>query len=161
VAAATGASRSGPTTSVSRPCWATRPTGGGELLCHVAAGPGHRRDARGRGERRGKSSSRRTREYDESFLNAFALRIGERLRDATEVASRQAAEADGQDRLLPVLASRATAVGNASTRSSRTDPAAAPIRDAEGWSSGTAAADRAALDAGRRTAPRPVRGVRR
>lgn len=112
----------------------------------------------GRSERRTKTSSRRTRAYDESFLNAFALRIGERLRGATEEASRQAAEAEGRERLLPVLAARSAAVEKrvhelfpGVTRHRLT------IRDSEGWSSGTSAADRALLDVGARAA-RPLRG---
>ncbi|BCL17873.1 DUF2786 domain-containing protein [Micromonospora sagamiensis] len=115
---------------------------------------------RGRAERRA-TSSRRTREYDESFLQAYALRIGERLRAATERTSREAARADGGDRLLPVLASRSDAVRQRAealfpgvTRGRLT------VRDAEGWSSGTAAADRAVLDAAGGS-PRRLRDGRR
>ncbi|MEV1329829.1 DUF2786 domain-containing protein [Micromonospora costi] len=115
---------------------------------------------RGRGERR--AAGRRTRGYDESFLNAFALRIGERLRAASEAANRQAAEAAGAERLLPVLAARGEAVRERMetlfpgvTRERLT------VRDVEGWASGTSAADRASLDV-RATAPaRQVRGGRR
>ncbi|WP_320068109.1 DUF2786 domain-containing protein [Micromonospora sp. RTGN7] len=113
---------------------------------------------RGRTERRSKGSSRRTKGYDESFLNAFALRIGERLRSATDEASREAAQEPGAERLLPVLAARTDAVrerlddlfpGITSKRLT--------IADEEGWSSGTSAADRASLDPASR-APRPLRG---
>ncbi|MFC0507758.1 DUF2786 domain-containing protein [Micromonospora costi] len=115
---------------------------------------------RGRGERR--AAGRRTRGYDESFLNAFALRIGERLRAVSEAANRQVAEAAGAERLLPVLAARGEAVRERMetlfpgvTRERLT------VRDVEGWASGTAAADRASLDV-RGTAPnRQVRGGRR
>ncbi|WP_406106977.1 DUF2786 domain-containing protein [Micromonospora globbae] len=114
---------------------------------------------RGRGERRAATGGRRTRGYDESFLNAFALRIGERLRAATEAADRQAAEESGGERLLPVLAARSDAVRERMevffpgvTRQRLT------IRDAEGWASGTLAADRASLD-GRPS--RQVQGRRR
>ncbi|WP_416904769.1 DUF2786 domain-containing protein [Micromonospora echinospora] len=109
---------------------------------------------RGRAERRA-TSSRRTREYDDSFLHAYALRIGERLRAATERTSREAARAEGGDRLLPVLASRSDAVRQ---RAEALFPGVTEgrltIRDAEGWSSGTAAADRAVLEA---AAPPPRR----
>ncbi|MBY8871706.1 DUF2786 domain-containing protein [Micromonospora sp. PLK6-60] len=113
---------------------------------------------RGRGERRSTGGSRRTKAYDESFLNAFALRIGERLREAAEAANRAATEA-GADRLLPVLAARSDAVRQRlDTLFPGTTRGRLTVRDAEGWSSGTAAADRASLrpDAARR----PVRGRR-
>ncbi|SCG80440.1 Protein of unknown function [Micromonospora echinaurantiaca] len=118
---------------------------------------------RGRGERRTHTAGRRTRGYDESFLNAFALRIGERLRAATEDSDRRAAETAGPDRLLPVLAARSEAVRErldtlfpGVTRHRLT------VRDAEGWNSGTSAADRASLDPGRPAGPtRQVRGRRR
>ncbi|GHJ17815.1 DUF2786 domain-containing protein [Micromonospora sp. AKA38] len=113
---------------------------------------------RGRGDRsgRGKGGGRRTKGYDESFLNAFALRIGERLR----AASTAAAEEHADDRLLPVLAARTDAVRE---RADQLFPGTTrhrlQVRDTEGWSSGTTAADRASLDAGR-PAPRPLRGPR-
>ncbi|MFE9960106.1 DUF2786 domain-containing protein [Micromonospora sp. NPDC005299] len=110
---------------------------------------------RGRGERR-KGSGRRTKGYDESFLNAFALRIGERLRAATSAAAEERAD----DRLLPVLAARSDAVKE---RVDQLFPGVTrhrlQVRDAEGWTSGTTAADRASLDAGA-PARRPLRGGR-
>ncbi|MGV9809092.1 DUF2786 domain-containing protein, partial [Micromonospora chersina] len=110
---------------------------------------------RGRGERRA-GSGRRTKGYDESFLNAFALRIGERLRAATATAAEERAD----DRLLPVLAARSDAVKE---RVDQLFPGVTrhrlQVRDAEGWTSGTTAADRASLDAGAPTR-RPVRGGR-
>jgi len=112
---------------------------------------------RGRGERRAKGAGRRTRDYDESFLNAFALRIGERLRAATEDADRQAATEAGPERLLPVLATRAEAVRERlDTLFPGVTRARLTVRDADGWSSGTSAADRASLGAG----PAPKRQVR-
>ncbi|SCG62417.1 DUF2786 domain-containing protein [Micromonospora halophytica] len=112
---------------------------------------------RGRGER--KRKGRRTKAYDESFLHAFALRIGERLRAATEAADRQAAETAGQQRLLPVLAARSDAVrARMETLFPRATSSRLTIRDAEGWHSGTSAADRARLDAGAST--RPLSGRR-
>jgi hypothetical protein len=118
---------------------------------------------RGRAERR-TGSGRRTKVWDESFLNAFALRIGERLRAATEAVTEAATEAAGQtapgsDRLLPVLAARGEAVRE---RLETLFPGVTrhrlSVRDAEGWSSGTSAADRASLDVGDARRPRQVPG---
>ncbi|MFF0466956.1 DUF2786 domain-containing protein [Micromonospora zamorensis] len=118
---------------------------------------------RGRAERRS-GSGRRTKVWDESFLNAFALRIGERLRTATEAATEAAdqasAETAGAERLLPVLAARGEAVRE---RLDTLFPGVTrhrlSVRDAEGWSSGTSAADRASLDVGGgRKQPRQVPG---
>ncbi|MFI6261822.1 DUF2786 domain-containing protein [Micromonospora sp. NPDC051006] len=116
---------------------------------------------RGRGQRQVKGGGRRTRGYDESFLNAFALRIGERLRTVSAAASRQAAEAAGPERLLPVLAARGEAVRE---RMESLFPGVRrhrlTVRDAEGWASGTSAADRASLDLGGGRPGRQVRGKR-
>ncbi|MGC4810726.1 DUF2786 domain-containing protein [Micromonospora sp. DT228] len=117
---------------------------------------------RGRAERR-PGSGRRTKVWDESFLNAFALRIGERLRAATEAATdaadQAAAETAGAERLLPVLAARGEAVRE---RLDTLFPGVTrhrlSVRDAEGWSSGTSAADRASLDVGGGRKPRQVPG---
>ncbi|MEU7612476.1 DUF2786 domain-containing protein [Micromonospora sp. NPDC049204] len=117
---------------------------------------------RGRVERR-QGSGRRTKVWDESFLNAFALRIGERLRAATEAATdaadQAAAETAGAERLLPVLAARGEAVRE---RLDTLFPGVTrhrlSVRDAEGWSSGTSAADRASLDVGGGRKPRQVPG---
>ncbi|MET8350722.1 DUF2786 domain-containing protein [Micromonospora sp. NPDC005206] len=113
---------------------------------------------RGRAERR-PGAGRRTRVWDESFLNAFALRIGERLRATTEAADRAAAETAGPERLLPVLAARGEAVQE---RLDTLFPGVTrhrlSVRDAEGWSSGTSAADRASLDVGGGPPPRQVPG---
>ncbi|MGC4745492.1 DUF2786 domain-containing protein [Micromonospora sp. DT201] len=117
---------------------------------------------RGRAVRR-PGSGRRTKVWDESFLNAFALRIGERLRAATEAATdaadQAAAETAGAERLLPVLAARGEAVRE---RLDTLFPGVTrhrlSVRDAEGWSSGTSAADRASLDVGGGRKPRQVLG---
>ncbi|MFJ6198722.1 DUF2786 domain-containing protein [Micromonospora sp. NPDC092111] len=102
---------------------------------------------RGRRERRG--GGRRTKAYDESFLHAFALRIGERLRGAADEANRQAVEAAGPERLLPVLAARSGAVRERmETLFPGVTRARLTVRDAEGWHSGTSAADRASLGVG-------------
>jgi len=99
----------------------------------------------------------RTRAFRQSFLVSYAIRIGERLAEATghaeqEVAAeRRAAEpplsGNGTD-LVPFLAARREAVddavdemfGGALTRSR-----SVRATDAEGWSSGRAAADLASL----------------
>ncbi|MFY1619058.1 DUF2786 domain-containing protein [Micromonospora sp. WMMD736] len=114
---------------------------------------------RGRAERR-PGSGRRTKVWDESFLNAFALRIGERLRAATDAATEAAGQTEaGADRLLPVLAERGEAVRE---RLETLFPGVTrhrlSVRDAEGWSSGTSAADRASLDVGGGSKPRQVPG---
>jgi hypothetical protein len=97
---------------------------------------GTRRDARGRV---------RTRSFRRTFLEAYAVRIGDRL--ASAAAAEVEAHADA-DRLLPALASRELAVREA------TDRLIGPTRrvrhrppDPQGWAAGTAAADLADLDA--------------
>lgn len=100
--------------------------------------------------REGSASQRngvRTREFRQSFLQAYASRIGERLRDVAAQESANAAQHDA--RLLPVLASREKAVDERlreifpESRSSTVR-----IRDERGWASGTAAADRATIRPG-------------
>src|SRR5437879_5887944 len=54
----------------------------------------------------------RTRSFRQSFLVGYAGRIGERLREATSAATRDAADEHG-DALLPVLADRRAAVDEA------------------------------------------------
>jgi Protein of unknown function (DUF2786) len=106
----------------------------------VAAGS--RQDAWGRS---------RTRSFRQSFLAAYAQRIGERLSEATRAAERQAdADTPGVN-LLPVLAARHRVVDESfeamfpdSTRFS-----AGSANDREGWITGRAAADVATLQ-GRR-----------
>jgi hypothetical protein len=92
-------------------------------------------------------SGKRARSFRQSFLYAYAVRIGQRLRATTEDARRAAAGTT--DDLLPVLASREEAVRDKvseifaefTTRRTR-------IRDERGWVSGTAAADRIPLERG-------------
>src|SRR6266536_5424573 len=107
----------------------------------VAAGS--RRDAYGRSS---------TRSVPQSFLTAYAQRIGERLttatRQATEQASRDVAGQPGAERLLPVLASRAAAVGEmADELFPELVGKQVAVTNREGWASGRAAADRAHLNA--------------
>ncbi|MEV0667589.1 DUF2786 domain-containing protein [Actinomadura luteofluorescens] len=99
----------------------------------VHAGP--RRDARGRS---------RTRSFRHAFLNAYAVRIGERLRGA---ADRAAAGAGGKD-LLPVLAARDQAVDQAvdTMFPNLAKGRAGSVSNYEGWVAGRAAADLASLN---------------
>jgi hypothetical protein len=104
------------------------------------------------GAKRDRYGRSRTRAFRQSFLVSYAIRIGERLAGATGDAERQvAAQAPGRN-LLPVLAARHQAVDDAvdemfGDRISyhRTGRAS----DSEGWYSGRAAADTAALDSHR------------
>lgn len=87
----------------------------------------------------------RTRSYRQSFLVAYAQRIGVRLKEAGQ-ASEAAATVEHGRGLLPVLASRESAADEAiatmfpSLVSKRT-----AATDREGWIAGTAAADLASL----------------
>lgn len=89
--------------------------------------------------------SSRTRSFRNTFLQAFAVRIGERLAEAT--AAETTAAASSSRSLLPVLAQREQAVEhelhriapNIKQRKIRV------ANDAEGWHSGSAAADLASL----------------
>ena len=94
----------------------------------------------------------RTRSFRQSFLSAYAHRIGERLEQvmAEEVDAAAAADGGGGRELVPLLTARTEevkrvvddwfpTVRNQTVRTGR---------DAEGWHSGRAAADRAHLGAG-------------
>ncbi|MBH1935504.1 DUF2786 domain-containing protein [Streptomyces sp. AV19] len=86
--------------------------------------------------------SRRTRDFRESFLIAYASRIGDRLSTtARDTTARQA-----PSEVLPVLAARELAVGETTER---LFPAITSHRlrgrDAEGWARGREAADEARL----------------
>jgi hypothetical protein len=102
----------------------------------VAAGS--RQDAWGRS---------RTRSFRQSFLAAYAQRIGERLSEASGAAEQQAAaEAPGVE-LLPVLAARHRVVDESfeAMFPDQTMYSAGSVSDREGWITGRAAADFAAL----------------
>jgi hypothetical protein len=102
---------------------------------------GVRRDAYGRS---------RTRSFRTSFLEAFAVRIGERLRGATDDASQQAAAEEGADKLLPVLAAREDHVRAAvKDMFPSTTSSSVRISNWEGWTSGRAAANIANIHARR------------
>jgi Protein of unknown function (DUF2786) len=95
------------------------------------------------GAQLGLSGMSRTRSYRQAFLVAYASRIGERLRVATE-ASVSALDAS---RLLPVLASRSRAVDELMERNfPRLVHKRVTISNAAGWGAGRAAADLALLD---------------
>ncbi|KUJ66769.1 hypothetical protein ACZ90_34005 [Streptomyces albus subsp. albus] len=103
--------------------------------------------------------SRRTRDFRESFLIAYAGRIRDRLTTATRQATEEAVRerlgtadgpgAGGTAEALPVLAAREVAVGQATERMFPTTTAhRLRGRDAAGWEQGEAAADRADLGPG-------------
>jgi hypothetical protein len=102
----------------------------------------------------GRPNAGRTRSYRQSFLVAFALRIGDRLREAVEEAT--AAHGVRRETLLPVLADRLRAAEAAcdavfpqvrATRLSANDHA--------GWHAGVQAAEVAQLDMHTPLASRP------
>lgn len=104
----------------------------------------------------------RTRSFRQSFLHAFASRIGERLNEATraEVDAATAGEAEPDagvtmggpttryEGLLPVLVARSRAVDEALEEMfpDMVQRTSGRISDAEGWHRGRAAADQAILD---------------
>lgn len=86
---------------------------------------------------------KRTKTFRQSFLAAYAHRIGDRLATAAEGAEGQAASAEGE--LLPVLVARDVAVTDHMERMFP-DTVTTRLRgvsDAAGWQEGAAAADRA------------------
>jgi Protein of unknown function (DUF2786) len=100
---------------------------------------GGKRDAAGRS---------RTKAFRQSFLVSYAIRIGERLADAAGQAERAAVAGQPGTGLVPFLAAREQAVDDAvggmfgaSLRRGR----AVSVSDEEGWISGRAAAETAAL----------------
>jgi hypothetical protein len=100
-----------------------------------------------RTDRQGRS---RTRNFRQSFLSAFASRIGERLAEVTESETRAAAtdlSHSGGRELVPLLAAR-SAVVDEEVEAMFPDVVMHSMRmgsDAEGWHSGRSAADQAAL----------------
>ncbi|WP_405985200.1 DUF2786 domain-containing protein [Streptomyces sp. NBC_00872] len=93
---------------------------------------------------------KRTKTFRQSFLMAYAHRIGERLAEATARTTQEAAADTEGGGLLPVLAARDVAVAD---RTDRMFPETVATRvrgatDAEGWHHGTSAADAAHVPAG-------------
>jgi hypothetical protein len=101
----------------------------------------------------------RTRAFRQSFLVAYAIRIGERLAEAAEHTTREAAAehaaaartdgtANAGSALVPFLAARHRAVDDAVDEifgGALTRRRPLRITDADGWASGRAAADLASL----------------
>jgi hypothetical protein len=99
----------------------------------------------GSGSRGLAPSGSATRSFRQSFLVAYAQRIGDRLREVAEATAAEHA-ADRAGSLLPVLARRADAAEAAAAAAFpnlRTFSTSG--RDAEGWTAGRQAADRADL----------------
>jgi Protein of unknown function (DUF2786) len=100
------------------------------------------------GAKRDPHGRSRTRAFRQSFLVSYAIRIGERLSEATGHAEQQAtATASGKD-LVPFLAARHRAVDDAVDAmfgDTLTRSRAVRATDAEGWHSGRVAADMASL----------------
>ncbi|HEX9260482.1 MAG TPA: DUF2786 domain-containing protein, partial [Acidimicrobiales bacterium] len=95
----------------------------------------------------------RSRRYRQSFLVAFADRIGQRLEQARQATLGDATRTHGAA-LVPVLAGRRERVEHTvdelfPTKTSR----AASVRDREGYIAGRAAADQASLDAAKGSVP--------
>ncbi|MDQ0762875.1 DUF2786 domain-containing protein [Streptomyces canus] len=93
----------------------------------------------------------RTKTFRQSFLAAYAHRVGDRLRTA--------AEAPVTDDLLPVLASREVAVTDRMDRlfPQTTTTRLRGVSDEAGWTEGARAADRAQVGHRPRLSPRPGR----
>ena len=89
----------------------------------------------------------RTRSFRQSFLTAYASRIGQRLAEATGAQTTKAAAEPAGRNLLPVLAARHEAVDEtvAAMFPAMTNQAVGSVTNREGWFSGISAADRAAL----------------
>lgn len=99
------------------------------------------------GSRADGSGRSRTRSFRQSFLTAYASRIGQRLTDVTgQQTAEVAAEPSGRN-LLPVLAARSEAVDEAVSAMfpMMTSHRVGSATDREGWFSGISAADQAAL----------------
>jgi hypothetical protein len=100
------------------------------------------------GRRQTTSGSSRTRSFRQSFLNAFAIRIGERLNGVTQSGIEKGAADDPG--LLPVLAGRRHAVHRLAEElfpDMTYRQRSFHIHDREGWAMGTHAANLAALTA--------------
>ncbi|MFD9124473.1 DUF2786 domain-containing protein [Kitasatospora sp. NPDC059571] len=113
------------------------------------------------GSRRHQDGAPRTKAFRQSFLVSYAARIRERLAEATERVTADAAAGrhlreDGtaevsvpDERLLPALAAREQAVDDTVGRMfPKLVSQRVRVSDGEGWVAGRAAADRAALNGG-------------
>lgn len=110
------------------------------------------------GDKRHRAGAARTKSFRQSFLVAYAIRIGERLAAAAEHAVADAAaglrpredgsaeRAEPDERLLPVLAAREVAVDDAVDEMfGKLTSQRIRIADDAGWFAGREAADRASL----------------
>jgi Protein of unknown function (DUF2786) len=89
----------------------------------------------------------RTKSFRRAFILAFAVRVGERLREATKAATDDAKVTMGES-FLPVLASRKEQVeARQKELFPRVRSTTSSITNADGWHAGRAAADRAVLQA--------------
>jgi len=94
----------------------------------------------------------RTASYRRSFLLAYATRIGQRLRAADVTAVAAFAEAHPSGDLVPILRNQEERVGATLAQLfPHTVRRRTRVGNAQGWAAGTAAADRARLDATRPT----------
>ena len=106
---------------------------------------------------RGRATGGSTRSYRQSFLVAYAVRIGERLREAVEVAAEAATGGDSvrRDALLPVLAGRVEAAQEAVEAAyPQVKTTTLSAKDWAGWHAGQQAAEQ------RRAGPPRPRGLR-
>ncbi len=95
------------------------------------------------GRQIGRDGVSRTRSFRQSFLVAYAIRIGERL----AAADNAAASAEGEQRLLPVLAARSRAADDLTAELfPQMVERAVAVSNAAGWGAGRAAADLALFD---------------
>jgi hypothetical protein len=96
--------------------------------------------------RRAAPSGAATRSFRQSFLLAYAHRIGDRLRQVAEATAAEAAAGRRGSGLLPVLARRADAAEAAAAAAfPNLKTFSATGRDADGWLAGRQAADHADL----------------
>jgi Protein of unknown function (DUF2786) len=101
------------------------------------------------GSRADGSGRSRTRSFRQSFLTAYASRIGQRLTDVTGQQTAEVASEPTGRNLLPVLAARSEAVDEAVAAMFPhvTGHRVGSASDSEGWFSGISAANQAALHA--------------
>lgn len=97
----------------------------------------------------GRDRDSRSTSFRRSFLLAYASRIGERLMNAREQATRAASDDHGTA-VVPIMAERAEAIGNVFDEMfPRTTPVAHSITNPSGWVAGLVAAETADITGGR------------
>ncbi len=96
----------------------------------------------------------RTKSFRRTFIISFAMRVGERLREAGQAAADDAMSTVGSA-LLPVLASRNEQVqAHQQSVFPRVETKRSSVSNAAGWHAGRSAADRASLNANPHGIPR-------